>query len=97
MMKSLFQWLFLLPVRIYQKLISPALGQNCRYFPSCSHYFIDAVKKNGIFKGSLLGVSRIGRCNALYTGGVDTPPRSLPTKFLPAYIKKKYQHFRNRI
>ena len=59
-------------VKFYQYLISPLLGNNCRYLPTCSEYFIDSIKLNGALKGSLLGVKRILRCHPIkILGGGD--------------------------
>lgn len=61
-------------IKLYQKLISPLLGQRCKYYPSCSNYAIMAFKKHGFFKGFILSVWRILRCNPLSRGGVDYVP-----------------------
>ena len=63
-------------VRAYQKVLSPLLGQNCRYHPSCSHYTYEAVEIHGALKGSRLGVKRIGRCHPFHEGGFDPVPGS---------------------
>ena len=60
-------------VRIYQRIVSPWLGQNCRFEPSCSQYFIGAVKKYGAIQGSLRGLWRIARCHPFHPGGYDPP------------------------
>ena len=60
-------------VRSYQLLISPWLGRNCRFTPSCSNYFIQAVRKYGCISGSLRGVWRICRCHPWSVGGHDAP------------------------
>jgi uncharacterized protein len=60
-------------VRLYQVLISPALGQRCRFHPSCSVYFIESVRKYGAIRGSCRGVWRICRCNPWNPGGYDPP------------------------
>ena len=65
---------FILSIRIYQLFISPIIGSNCRYSPTCSQYGIIALKKYGIFKGSILAVKRIARCNSLFKGGYDPVP-----------------------
>jgi putative membrane protein insertion efficiency factor len=74
------QWLVRLPgevliamVRVYQLTLSPLLGKNCRFEPSCSKYFILAVRKYGAIRGSLLGAWRILRCNPFCRGGYDPP------------------------
>lgn len=61
-------------IRIYQKFISPLLGSNCRYTPTCSQYAIEAIQKHGVIKGILLGVWRILRCNPFSKGGFDKVP-----------------------
>jgi putative membrane protein insertion efficiency factor len=65
--------LLIAAVRVYQYLISPLLGQRCRFYPSCSNYFIEAVRKHGAVRGSLRGVWRILRCNPWNPGGIDPP------------------------
>ena len=58
-------------IKFYQKRISPILGANCRFRPSCSQYTLEAVEKYGFIKGSLLGTWRIMRCNPFNSGGFD--------------------------
>ena len=60
-------------VRLYQKLLSPIFGRRCRFYPSCSEYFILAVKKYGVVSGSLRGLWRILRCHPFCAGGYDPP------------------------
>ena len=60
-------------VRCYQYLISPWLGPRCRYHPTCSEYFIGAVRKYGAIRGSWRGLSRIARCHPWHRGGYDPP------------------------
>jgi putative membrane protein insertion efficiency factor len=60
-------------VRCYQLLISPWLGPRCRYQPTCSQYFIDAVKKYGALSGSWRGIRRICRCHPWGGSGYDPP------------------------
>lgn len=61
-------------VRGYQKFISPLLGNNCRFSPTCSEYFIMAVEKYGVIKGSYLGGKRILSCHPFNPGGYDPLP-----------------------
>jgi len=57
-------------IRIYKIFISPFLGNNCRYFPSCSEYFIDSLNEYGVFKGTLKGTKRILSCHPIkFLGG----------------------------
>ncbi len=60
-------------VRLYKFFLSPLLGQNCRYTPTCSDYFIESVKKHGAIRGAIRGVWRIIRCNPWCRGGYDPP------------------------
>ena len=69
------QKIFLLPVRFYQMAISPFIGANCRYHPTCSHYFVQSVEEWGILRGSWLGIKRIGRCHPWGGHGDDPVPK----------------------
>lgn len=60
-------------VRCYQAVLSPLMGGQCRFVPSCSHYFIEAVKKHGPVRGAAKGVARICRCHPWHPGGYDPP------------------------
>ncbi len=75
-------WLIALPVhaavlliKLYQKIISPCLGQRCRFHPSCSHYCIDALNEHGMVHGLWLGIKRICKCHPLHPGGFDPVPK----------------------
>jgi len=70
---SFLGWLMVKLVLAYQVGISPFLGNNCRFYPTCSEYFILSVKKYGAVRGSLRGVARICRCHPFHPGGVDMP------------------------
>jgi putative membrane protein insertion efficiency factor len=65
--------LMILAVRCYQWTISPLLGRCCRFEPTCSVYFIEAVKKYGAVRGAYLGGRRIARCHPWHQGGYDPP------------------------
>jgi putative membrane protein insertion efficiency factor len=70
------KYLFMGLIRIYQKTISPFLGEVCRYYPSCSHYGYEAMSVHGALKGTILTAWRVLRCNPWSAGGVDeVPPR----------------------
>lgn len=66
-------WTMILLVRGYQIFLSPLLGRNCRFEPSCSNYFIGAVRKYGPLRGAAKGLWRICRCNPFHPGGYDPP------------------------
>jgi putative membrane protein insertion efficiency factor len=65
---------FVVAIRAYQKMVSPMLGKNCRYMPTCSSYAIEAVETHGVARGSWLAIRRIGRCHPLFDGGYDPVP-----------------------
>ncbi|MBX3415015.1 MAG: membrane protein insertion efficiency factor YidD [Pirellulales bacterium] len=60
-------------VRCYQVALSPLLGANCRFQPTCSAYFIEAVRKYGALRGGFRGILRICRCHPFHPGGYDPP------------------------
>jgi putative membrane protein insertion efficiency factor len=59
------------PIRLYQRLISPAFGQRCKYHPSCSAYALQAIRTYGILRGVVLAGWRLLRCNPWSHGGFD--------------------------
>jgi len=61
-------------IRIYQNTLSPILGPRCRFYPSCSHYAVEAIERHGAARGSLLAAKRIARCHPLNAGGFDPVP-----------------------
>ncbi|MGN0602184.1 MAG: membrane protein insertion efficiency factor YidD [Oscillospiraceae bacterium] len=64
----------ILLIRFYQKTISPIIGPRCKYYPTCSNYSIEAFKKHGFFKGMILSIWRLLRCNPFSKGGIDYVP-----------------------
>lgn len=70
----LLAWPLLLLVRLYRIAISPWLGPNCRFQPTCSEYAIEALKKHGAFRGVALAAKRIGRCHPWGGSGYDPVP-----------------------
>lgn len=65
---------FIALIRVYQKLISPLLGPQCRFTPTCSQYGLEALKKYGLLKGSWLAIRRIMRCHPWGGHGHDPVP-----------------------
>lgn len=61
-------------IRMYQAGLSPLLGGHCRFYPSCSHYGIEAMRQHGAIRGSYLTLRRILRCNPFCRGGYDPVP-----------------------
>lgn len=70
----MFKTLALKLVRGYQLLISPILGNNCRYVPSCSAYTLEAIEKWGVLRGIWMGIRRVSRCHPFHAGGYDPVP-----------------------
>ncbi len=63
-------------IRLYQYILSPWVGQHCRFYPSCSNYAIEAIQSHGSIKGSYLAARRLLRCHPRHDGGLDpVPPR----------------------
>lgn len=71
-MKQLLIFIF----RFYQKVISPLKPPTCRFYPTCSHYGIEAVKRFGAWKGGYLTVIRILKCHPFHPGGLDLVPET---------------------
>ena len=67
-------------IKIYKFLISPFLGQSCRYSPTCSDYSIEALKNFGFFKGLYLSVKRILSCHPWSSGGFDPVKKEIKVK-----------------
>ena len=98
-------------IRVYKAFISPLLGQNCRYYPSCSSYASWLLENENFFKASLAIMLRILRCNQLFSGGIEYPivkknivknnllPNSKSIKFpsfwLVPYKNKKFYLIKN--
>ena len=72
--KKISLYVIIFIIKIYQFIISPLLGPNCRFTPTCSSYSILAIKKFGIKKGIILSIKRIGRCHPWSKGGYDPLP-----------------------
>ena len=64
-------------IRVYQYVLSPMLGQRCKYYPSCSSYAIGALREHGVVRGTGMACWRLLRCNPFSHGGYDpVPPRA---------------------
>lgn len=74
-MRALIKKAMIFLIKTYQMTLSPRFSHgSCRYTPTCSQYAIEAIEIHGIFKGSLLSVRRILRCNPFFKGGWDPVP-----------------------
>ncbi len=73
LLRKCIQRLLIALVRFYQRAISPLLGSNCRFSPTCSQYTIEAIEKYGVIRGLWKGVRRIARCHPFSRSGYDPP------------------------
>ncbi|MBM3284460.1 MAG: membrane protein insertion efficiency factor YidD [Candidatus Aminicenantes bacterium] len=64
----------LVAIRLYQLILSPILGGQCRFYPSCSSYTREAIARHGALKGAFLGARRLLKCHPLHPGGIDPVP-----------------------
>jgi putative membrane protein insertion efficiency factor len=77
---SLIKSIFIFPIKVYKKVLSPLLPPACRYEPTCSQYMIGAIEEWGAFRGLWMGLCRIGRCNPWGGCGHDPVPTNPSNK-----------------
>ena len=77
---NILTYLLIKFIKFYKFLISPFLGQSCRYFPTCSDYSIEALKTYGFFKGLILSIRRILSCHPWGQGGFDPVKKEIKVK-----------------
>jgi len=70
----MFRRVLIAPIRLYQWVISPLLPKRCRFYPTCSQYAIEALRRHGALKGGWLALKRILKCHPFHPGGVDPVP-----------------------
>ncbi|WP_082904992.1 membrane protein insertion efficiency factor YidD [Candidatus Chlamydia sanziniae] len=75
-LKQLPRNLGILLIRIYQWFLSPMLGSCCRFFPSCSHYALQALQIHGFVQGFWLSIKRVSKCGPWHPGGLDLVPKT---------------------
>lgn len=76
--------LVLILIKGYGRFISPLLGRNCRFYPTCSQYTYQAIEEYGVLKGTWMGVKRIGKCHPYHKGPMHDPvPSKGPLKASP--------------
>lgn len=68
------RWLLVKLIRVYQLFVSPFWPPSCRFYPTCSHYAVEAVDKYGAWRGGMLALRRILRCGPWHPGGYDPVP-----------------------
>ena len=66
--------ILMLIIKLYQKVISPLTPPSCRFYPTCSHYGLEAIETHGALKGSWLAIRRISKCHPFHEGGFDPVP-----------------------
>ena len=71
---SLFAGILIACLVIYRRLISPLLGANCRFYPTCSQYALGAIRAHGALRGGWMAVRRVSRCHPFHEGGLDPVP-----------------------
>ena len=74
----------LIAVRMYQVWLGPLLGGACRFYPSCSHYAVEAIERHGTGRGLVLAVRRVLRCHPFSAGGIDLVPEAEAEEAVPA-------------
>ena len=67
----MIKFFFILPIKIYQSVLSPFFGKSCRFEPTCSSYSIEAIKQHGVVKGIILSIKRILKCHPWGSSGYD--------------------------
>ena len=63
-------------IKAYQWMISPLLGPRCRFYPTCSHYAIEAIDRHGAWRGTRLALKRLVKCHPFHEGGLDPVPET---------------------
>ncbi|EDL64983.1 membrane protein insertion efficiency factor YidD [Bacillus sp. SG-1] len=74
------QKFFLALIRLYQVVISPLKPPTCRFYPTCSHYGLESIKRFGAVRGGWLTIKRIVKCHPFHPGGIDHVPEEWPSR-----------------
>jgi len=74
--KKVIKAIFIFPIRVYQYAISPMLGANCRFSPTCSSYAVQAIQEWGVIKGTWMGIKRFAKCHPWGGHGYDPVPKN---------------------
>lgn len=82
-------------IKLYRLTLSPFLGRECRYLPTCSEYAEEAITRHGLWAGSWIGLSRLQRCSPMGASGFDPVPEVLPTG-AAWYTPWRYGHWTGR-
>ena len=76
----MLKYLFILIIRFYQLVISPLKPPTCRFYPTCSHYGLESIKRFGALRGGYLAIKRILKCHPFHPGGIDPVPTEWPSR-----------------
>ena len=82
MKNKIFIYPLIFIIKIYQFIVSPLIGQNCRYLPTCSEYAIESLKLHGLLRGSFFAIKRILKCHPFGGHGFDPIPKRKQNKVL---------------
>ncbi len=74
------RFLLIAVIRLYKYFISPLLGSNCRFYPSCSSYSIEALERHGALNGCYITLKRLLKCHPFHQGGIDPVPEKIGNK-----------------
>tara|TARA_B100000579_G_C22388246_1_gene646083 strand:- start:328 stop:570 length:243 start_codon:yes stop_codon:yes gene_type:complete len=80
MLNKIVTYPLILLIRVYQLIVSPMLGSNCRFMPTCSEYALESLKTYGLIKGTYLTIKRIGKCHPWGSHGYDPIPTKMEKK-----------------
>ena len=82
MKNKIFIYPLIFIIKIYQMILSPLIGKNCRYLPTCSEYVIESLKLHGLLRGSFFAIKRILKCHPFGGHGFDPIPKRKQNKIL---------------
>ncbi len=91
-MKNPLVLILLTLIKCYQLFISPLIGQRCRFYPTCSHYAMDAIRLHGVIKGIILSLWRLLRCHPFVKGGFDPVPEKHEYEHRCSHISQPIRH-----
>lgn len=83
--RATVQKILIAVIRVYRYLLSPWLGQSCRFYPSCSHYALESIETHGSLRGSWLALRRLLRCHPWHAGGYDPVPPATHSHSRPGH------------